>query len=139
MVAQIFSMLLLAAVAPDLTADPAARAFLWAMLAEARYGYSETEEAAFVVRDTDGRLTFVRWPEPGAQHQARWPGAFPAGTIAIVHTHPNHTPRPSRLDERAARRRGIPIYVLTRTKITRTTGGEAEVVIDGDWTTPARR
>jgi hypothetical protein len=103
------------------------------MVAEARYGFSETEEAAFVIRDAEGLISFVRWPPAGVKQQARWPGAFPAGTIAIVHTHPNRIPNPSALDERAARRKGIPIYVLTRTKITRTTGGGVEVVVDGDW------
>src|SRR5688572_18930691 len=125
MVAQLFSLLVLAAV-PDFTADPAARAFLWQMVADARYGFSETEEAAFVVRGADGGISFVRWPRAGVKNQARWPGAFPPGTIAIVHTHPNRIPDPSQLDERAARRKGIPIYVLTRTRITRTTGGAAE-------------
>lgn len=125
--------LIFTASAPDITADPAARQYLWSLLAEARYGFAESEEAAFVVRDARGRLSFVRWPSLGISNQARWPGRFPAGTIAIVHTHPNRTPQPSRLDARVARRKGIPVYVLTRTKITRTRGGAAEVIVEGDW------
>ena len=117
----------------DITSEPATRAYLWTLLAEARYGFSENEEAAFIVRDRAGHVTFVRWPKSAGRYHARWAGAFPKGTIAIVHTHPNFTPEPSLLDERAAQRNGVPVYVLTRTKITRTTGDATEIVFDGDW------
>jgi hypothetical protein len=118
---------------PELTADPDLRRALWSLLAEARYGQSAFEEAAFVVRDADGRHAIVRWPRANVQRQAWWKGAFPPGTVAIVHTHRNASPEPSEVDALAARRRGLPVYVLTLTQITRTLGGESEVVVQGNW------
>jgi len=120
--------------APDaITADAATRAYLWSLLVDARYGFAETEEAAFVVVGDDGRRSYVRWPRTGVEHRAKWVGRIPPRTVAIVHTHPNWTPEPSILDEHAAQKRGIPVYVLTRQKITKTTGGAAQVVLAGDW------
>ena len=119
---------------PDaITADAATRDYLWSLLVDARYGFAETEEAAFVVIDESGRRSYVRWPQTGVEHRAKWVGPFPPRTVAIVHTHPNWTPEPSILDERAARMRGIPVYVLTRKRITKTTGDITQVVMAGDW------
>jgi hypothetical protein len=123
----------LAGTAPDFTAHGEVRKGLWALLADARWGFDEFEEAAFVVRDERGRHSLVRWPRPTVKHQAHWSGPYPPRTVAIVHTHPNWSPEPSEVDARAARRGGIPVYVLTRTKIMRTTGGTAETVFSGDW------
>jgi hypothetical protein len=120
--------------APDpITADASTRRYLWSLVVDARYGFAETEQAAFVVVNEGGRRSYVRWPQTGVEHRARWVGPFPPRTVAIVHTHPNWTPEPSILDERAAQKRGIPVYVLTRKRITKTTGGTAQVVMEGDW------
>ena len=74
----------------------------------------EYERAAFVVRGDDGALRLIEWPFRREFRRARWEGAAPEGTIAIVHTHPRELPRPSMGDHAEARRIGLPIYVLTR-------------------------
>jgi hypothetical protein len=117
----------------DLAADPSVRAGFWKLVTESRYGFARTEEAMFVVRGAGGAVTFVRWPDSGLHHQARWIGPFPPGTIAIVHTHPNWVPEPSAIDTRLAERIGIPVYVVTRTRISRTAGGVNETLVSSDW------
>jgi len=119
--------------AGDLAADPSVRAGFWKLVAESRYGFARTEEAMFIVRGPGGAVTFVRWPGSGLHHQARWIGRFPPGTIAIVHTHPNWVPEPSAIDTRLAARIGIPVYVVTRTRISRTAGGVNETLVARDW------
>jgi proteasome lid subunit RPN8/RPN11 len=117
----------------DLAYDPRVRAELWRLIGEARYGFAEREEAMFIVRDARGRLSFVRWTSMGVPHQTRWTGAWPRGVIAIAHTHPNWVPEPSRTDVRVAMRNKVPVYVVTRTRITKTSGGATREVIAGDW------
>jgi hypothetical protein len=40
---------------------------------------------------------------------------------------------PSKIDMRAARGAGIPVYVLTLSAVSKTTGESSEVVMKGDW------
>jgi hypothetical protein len=109
------------------------RAAMWQLMQETRYGFAETEEALFVVRDADGHLSFVRWGSLGLPHQSRWTRSIPRGAVAIAHTHPNWLPEPSRTDVRTARASGLAVYVVTRTRITRTDGAEAITVVKGEW------
>jgi hypothetical protein len=113
--------------------DPAVRTMCWSLLSKARLGFANDEQAAFVVRNSAGEVSFVEWPPSGEANSARWEGAYPPGTIAIVHTHPNWLPMPSRIDVSAASRVHVPIYVITRTRITKTDGAQPRVVADGDW------
>jgi len=117
----------------DLTADPSVRAGFWKLVTDSRYGFARSEEAMFVVRGAGGAVTFVRWPDSGLHERAQWIGRFPRGTIAIVHTHPNWLPDPSAVDTRLAERIGIPVYVVTRTRISRTSGGVNETLVSTDW------
>ncbi len=71
------------------------------------------EAAAFLVQESDGSLTMVFWPENGVSRKAKFHGAIPQGTVAIVHTHPPEMERPSRGDLAEAKRLGLPIYVVT--------------------------
>ena len=71
-------------------------------------------------------------------HRAQWSEALPRGVIAIVHTHPNRSPRPSLGDIRTALHSNIPIYVVTRTKIMKTFGGNTMQVVSGDWSASGR-
>jgi hypothetical protein len=105
----------------------------WALLADAGYGSRREERAAFVIRKDDGSLAFVRWPFESASHRASFSGAAPRGLVAVVHTHPPNSPLPSPGDAGVARRLGVPVYVLTRTLVTRTTGLRTEHVWSGDW------
>lgn len=97
-----------------LTLDDANIARLAAPLLRADDDY---ERAAFVIRDRDGALRLIEWPFRREFRRARWDGAAPTGTIAIVHTHPRALPMPSRGDHAEARRIGLPIYVLTRSGV----------------------
>jgi len=98
------------------------------MLRESRGGASRIEVAGFVVRLPSGTYAIVRWPEAEVTDEARWEGAWPPGTVAIVHTHPNWMPEPSRVDRATAASHGVPVYVVTNGGITRTDGGEPETV-----------
>ena len=107
--------------------------YCWQMMQKTRYGFSRTEAAAFVVMGRDGKVSFVSWPEAAEPDRVRWSGAFPRGTVAIVHTHPNWIPAPSSVDFRTAERTGLPVYVVTRKRITKTSGTNVAVVRDGEW------
>ena len=133
MLSLVMTVLIGAGSAGELAHDERVRRFCWELMQQTRYGFSETEEAAFVVVERTGRLSFVRWSSAEVPHQARWRGAFPKGTVAIVHTHPNWIPKPSDIDARTARRSKVPVYVVTRHRITKTTGDEPAIVVKGDW------
>ena len=105
----------------------------WALLATARWGQSQTEHAAFAVTDGGGRVMFAQWPFNHAALVATFKGSIPANAFAIVHTHPNGRPLPSDDDRATARRLGIPVYVVTRNALTRTTGTRTEYIVLGDW------
>lgn len=83
------------------------------LLASAKWGMGDQERAAFLVRDSDGTLTLLEWTSHDS-FRASWRGVMPAGTIAVVHTHPHFDPEPSRHDITEAQRIGIPIVVLSR-------------------------
>ena len=122
----------------EIASDPYLREQLWTLVRDSAFGFAKTEEAAFVVREDDGTFKLIRWPGTGSANESRWRGPFPRGAVAIVHTHPNAFPQPSRIDVRTARMRNIPVYVLTRLKITKTTGGSPITVQKGNWD-PAMR
>ena len=113
--------------------DPAVRGVLTELLRNARYGCVNTEEAAFLIRDAHGATFFLRWRADGELNRATWRGPIPAGTVAIVHTHPNWLPMPSNIDARVARETSLPVYVVTLTRIARTDGGKPLLVARGDW------
>ena len=119
----------------ELAKDPVILAGFWAMFGRAQYGFSQMEEAAFVVAAPDGALSLVRWPATATLDRSFWRGAFPPNSIAIVHTHPNSFPQPSRLDARTAIETGLPVYVVTRSAIMKTSGGMTEVVVRKPWIT----
>jgi hypothetical protein len=126
-------VMLTATLQADVAHDPGIRAALWRMMAETRYGFAHNEIATFIVRDERGRLSTVRWPPDDLPHGARWEGPLPRNVVAVAHTHPNWLPEPSRIDARTARDKRLAVYVVTRTKIVKTTGGRAETVIAGEW------
>jgi|SRR3954447_22133229 hypothetical protein len=90
------------------------------------------EQGAFVVKN-ERLLYFVAWPRGDEKDMLRWYGRFPAGTIAILHTHCPWLPAPSNVDMRTARVARIPVYVITPSRISKTSGAGSEVVIEGDW------
>ena len=126
-------LLLIAGSAPaELVRDPVVLDFC-RVLARNAIAERSREQGAFVVRTPEGLTYFVAWPRGGERHILRWHGRFPDGTLAILHTHEGWLPEPSKLDRKAARESGIPIYVITPSQITKTTGSTTEVVMMGDW------
>src|SRR5512140_1022630 len=87
----------------DLASDPAVRATCRKLLESVRFGFSASEAAAFIVRNPDGTFGAVYWPPDGGPDCQRWEGPFPAGTVALVHTHRNWLPEPSCIDRQTAR------------------------------------
>jgi proteasome lid subunit RPN8/RPN11 len=134
MYAHIFTTLLyLGAMEGDLAHDPVVRKALWQLMEESRYGFSETEEAMFIVRGRDGRFSFVRWTSLHLPHHARWTAAVPRGVVAIAHTHPNWKPNPSAIDVRTATRTNLAVYVVTRTRITKASAVDVRTIVRGEW------
>ena len=76
------------------------------------------ESAAFIVRENDGSYRCLMWPQTNQFQKQTFNGGMPAGTVAIVHTHPQNAPLPSQGDIEVAQRLHVPNYVLTRTNIT---------------------
>jgi hypothetical protein len=76
------------------------------------------ETAAFLVRDSRGDVQCLLWPTTDEFQRQTFRGEPPAGTIAIVHTHPKSRPRPSENDIAQAQRVGLPFFILTRSDIT---------------------
>jgi hypothetical protein len=105
----------------------------WSLLEGAEFGRSDIEQAAFAVLDDDGPIRFIRWPATTTPLHSEYRGVIPANTFAVVHTHPNTRPGPSADDAALARRLGVPVYVLTRTMLCRTTGQRTEYLRLGDW------
>jgi proteasome lid subunit RPN8/RPN11 len=117
----------------EVACDAAVVRQAWDLLKLVRYGQSSFERAAFVMRGADGQHSFLPWNDQHAFCTASYSGVPPRGAVAIIHTHPNSTPYPSDGDERLALRTGLPVYVLTRTMVCRTTGHGVEHLLDGDW------
>jgi proteasome lid subunit RPN8/RPN11 len=75
------------------------------------------ERAAFVTVSPGGTLELIEWPFRRTYRRATWSGEIPAGSVAIVHTHPSSSPHPSADDRRLAASHGVPVYALTRSSI----------------------
>lgn len=119
--------------ANELVSDSRAMTQSWELLRSANYGQSSRERAAFLVRNEEGGLELVPWQFGAESMRAAYRGAVPAGTVAIIHTHPNGLPYPSRGDAELARRLALPVYVLTRHSVSFTDGSRTELVARGDW------
>lgn len=119
--------------ASEIACEGATLVQAWELLADAQYGRSRREHAAFVVRGADGTLALDRWPFEAESARATFRGAVPAGTVAIIHTHPNDLEYPSEGDQRLAGRMGLPVYVVTRSRISKTDGESIESIWIGNW------
>ena len=74
----------------------------------------ETERAAWVIRDPEGKFRWMEWKFTDEHRASTWKGDIPAGVIAQVHTHPQLTsPEPSEQDRQVAQKIKIPIYTIS--------------------------
>ncbi len=76
-------------------------------------GVEQFEIAAFIVKSPRGALTLMQWPNRGFS-KANWVGPLPEGVVAVLHTHPQRSPRPSLQDRAEAVRMKLPFYVVSR-------------------------
>jgi len=106
----------------ELARQPKVHELMLRLVRNGRAGFEHREEAAFIVRTSSGNFLSIEWPSDGRLDSAEWRGPFPAGTVAIAHTHPTHLPMPSSVDIATAREKHVPVYVVTPLTITRTDG-----------------
>ena len=93
----------------------------------------ELEIAAFIVRRGD-HFDCLLWPPKFGSYSVTFRGSAPEGTVAIVHTHPRWSDEPSPEDIAMAKRVALPVYVLTRSKITvATIDGKVSWVVSHYW------
>ena len=117
----------------ELQLDPVLRGILWSLFEKSRYGFSDVESAAFLVRTPSGRMSMIPWAGSKFDNEAKWVGPIPKGVIAIAHTHGNRSPRPSTVDAKTARRTGLPVIVVTSFRVVKTTGGKPQLIARSDW------
>jgi len=142
----VFMTLMLGLVAENATCSPTPRdgrveiacsdvvlSEAWSMLANVRYGRAREENAAFIVRDAAGNYSFQPWPDERESRRASFAGVRPAGAIAIIHTHPNNAEFPSRHDQEVAQKTGLPVYVVTRWRISKADRSGVATVWRGSW------
>jgi hypothetical protein len=105
-------------ISSQLVEQPNVAACFAALLKLGGYGKRPQERAAFLVLHEHQRFACVVWPPSFGYRSERWSGPIPDGTVAIVHTHPEHEPQPSSFDVAEAERIGVPILVLTNDSVT---------------------
>jgi hypothetical protein len=112
--------------------DPRVRAFFADVLRLGGFGFLPTERAAFLVVDPDGDYRCVLWVHSPAYQQQSFSGPRPAGTIAIIHTHPKGLPEASSGDRETAIQLALPIIIVTPRNIrVVTTTGESTSLVTG--------
>jgi len=128
-----------------LTEDPLVRQYLYDLWREGGKGRSETERAAWVIRNPKtGVYTCKRWPWSARRRQEKWEGPIPENIAGLVHTHPDSaSEKPSTggsknnpKDDYAAKVIGKPVYVVTRNEIWKVTPEGIVTQEEGpDWRT----
>ncbi|HEU5161962.1 MAG TPA: Mov34/MPN/PAD-1 family protein [Thermoanaerobaculia bacterium] len=115
--------------------DGRVRAIFAELLRRGWYGLREAESAAFIVLDRTGCYSPVVWAHTGEKGRQTWRGSAPPFAVAIAHTHPKGSKRPSAVDVRTAGSVGLPVFVLTPTNIWVATpeGRAAPVVEEEEW------
>jgi hypothetical protein len=132
MIATLFLYAATTAAPADLVDDPDVLAYCRTLLAKSAAD-KLNEHGAFVVRTSAGRYYFVRWPPLGRNDLLIWRGRIPAGTVAIIHTHPDMRGSASKYDAMTAQRTRVPVYILTARRIVKTDGEVTTVVRKGKW------
>jgi len=109
--------------------DPVVRSLFADLLRLGGYGYVNTERAAFLIREANGDYRCALWTMTGRWKRERFSGVVPAGTVAVVHTHPNRTPLGSPSDRRTSLVLKVPVFILTRENVYVITGDGANVAL----------
>src|SRR3954470_5109316 len=95
--------------------DPHVMDLLQQMARSGAERLDQREVAAFLVRDNNGAISSVPWPQSGRFRSEYYRGVIPAGTVALAHTHPWQSDQhPSLGDIEQAKKIKLPIYVVTR-------------------------
>lgn len=103
---------------------------------------NDAEVAAFLVRNDDGTFRAERWPHRKSSNSQTFRGTIPPGTVAIIHTHPLYETGLSAKDCAEAQRVHLPIYVLTRWRISVAdprTGAAIGLTDSGKWIAEAQK
>jgi hypothetical protein len=80
------------------------------------FGWHEkqTERAAWIIRDPDGRYRWMEWDYSEEYRASTWKGKIPNRVIAQIHTHPQLAdPEPSKQDCYIARKIKVPVYTVS--------------------------
>lgn len=122
-----------------LAKDPAVLSIFADVLRLGGAGYRETERAAFLVIDETGHYRCLDWPFRNGHQRQVFGGDIPPFTVAIVHTHPKSSRRPSPADARTATALGVPVFVLTPRDVWVATpeGESVPVVTNEPWPPPS--
>ena len=118
MIATMLAALLTTASMQHFIDDTRVRGFFTDVLLDGARWADYGEAAAFLVEDTQGQVQCLAWPPTNEFQKMNFIGDVPRRTVAIIHTHPDRAPYPSAKDVDEARRLNVPIFVLTRTRIT---------------------
>jgi len=97
----------------------------------AGFGHENSERAAWILKDSAGRLRWLDWPDGRRYLRALWEGPVPADAVAIAHTHPAVVnPKPSEQDIETARRLRLPVYTVSRSGIWKAVPDGSVVAVD---------
>lgn len=129
MLAAVLALVMVVEFSPSIAEHRDARRCFARLLELSGHGRLATERAAFLVWRGDDRYECVVWPATNTLQSAKWNGAWPDNTAAVVHTHPRQLPEPSSHDLSEARRLGLPIFVITprRWTLVRADGSTAAI------------
>jgi hypothetical protein len=117
-----------------LVKEPEVLAIFAEVLDRGGMGYRASESAAFLVIDPAGRYRCVAWPQTNRHERQTYREAAPPFTVAILHTHPRSSLRPSAADRATAKKLGIPVFVLTPRDIwVATPEGESVPLVANAW------
>jgi hypothetical protein len=87
------------------------------LLRRAGPDFTAHEQAAFLIHEQSG-VGCVLWPSTDESARATYEGRPPENAVAIIHTHPHGWFMPSQVDRLLSIRVGLPVVVVTPSRIT---------------------